>query len=56
MIFDDKTDMEILLSLEAEVAKSLNEIRCAQRDLAQAETRLRFALTTVHYMKQRFEG
>lgn len=56
MIFDSKTDMEILLSLEAEVAKSLSEIRCARRDLDQAETRLRFVLTTIHYMKQRFEG
>jgi hypothetical protein len=55
MIFDDKTDMEIYLSLEAETAKSLSEIRCAKKDLDQAEVRLRFVLTTIHYLKQRYE-
>ena len=47
--------MEIYLSLEAEVAKSLSELRCAKKDLDQAEVRLRFVLTTIHYMKQRYE-
>ena len=55
MIFDDKTDMEIYLSLEAETAKALSEMRCAKKDLEQAETRLRFVLTTIHYMKKRYE-
>lgn len=55
MIFDDKTDLEIYLSLEAETAKSLSEIRCARKDLEQAEVRLRFVLTTIHYMKKRYE-
>jgi hypothetical protein len=56
MIFDDKTDIEIYLSLEAETAKALSEIRCAKKDLDQAEVRLRFVLTTIHYMKKRYEG
>jgi len=56
MIYDNKTDDEILRSLEAEVAKALSELRCAKKDLEQAEVRLRFALSTVHYLKQRFEG
>jgi hypothetical protein len=56
MIFDDKTDLEIYQSLEAETAKSLSELRCAKKDLDQAEVRLRFVLTTIHYMKQRYEG
>jgi hypothetical protein len=55
VIFDDKTDMEIYLSLEAETAKSLSEIRCARKDLDQAEVRLRFVLTTIHHLKQRYE-
>ena len=55
MIFDDKTDMEIYLSLEAETAKALSELRCAKKDLDQAEVRLRFVLTTIHYMKKRYE-
>lgn len=56
MIFDDKSDMEIYLSLEAETAKAISEVRCAKKDLEQAEVRLRFVLTTIHYMKKRFEG
>jgi adenylosuccinate lyase len=55
MIFDDKTDMEIYLSLEAETAKSLSELRCARKDLDQAEVRLRFVLTTIHHLKKRYE-
>lgn len=54
MIFDDKTDQEILRSIEGEVAKALAEIRCARNDLTQAETRMRFALATVHHLKQRY--
>jgi hypothetical protein len=56
MIFDDKTDLEIYQSLEAETAKSLSELRCARKDLEQAEVRLRFVLTTIHYLKKRYEG
>jgi hypothetical protein len=56
MIFDDKTDKEILRSLEGEVAKALSESRCAIKDLEQAEVRLRFVLTTIHYLKKRYEG
>jgi hypothetical protein len=55
MIFDDKTDKEILRSIEGEVAKALSELRCARKDLEQAEVRMKFALATVHYLKQRFE-
>jgi adenylosuccinate lyase len=55
VIFDDKTDMEIYLSLEAETAKALAELRCARKDIDQAEVRLRFVLTTIHYMKRRYE-
>lgn len=56
MIFDDKTDMEILRSIEGEVAKALAELRCARKDLEQAEVRFKFALATIHHLKQRFEG
>ena len=56
MIFDDKTDDEIFRSIEAEVAKALSELRCAKRDLEQAEVRMKFALATVHYLKKRYEG
>jgi len=55
MIFDNKTEDEIFRSIEAEVAKALAELRCAKRDLEQAEVRMKFALATVHYLKQRYE-
>jgi hypothetical protein len=56
MIYDNKTDDEIFRSIEAELAKALSEIRCAKKDLEQAEVRMRFALATTHYLKQRYEG
>jgi hypothetical protein len=56
MIYDDKTEDDILRSIEAEIAKALAELRCAKKDLDQAEVRMKFALATVHYLKQRFEG
>jgi hypothetical protein len=55
MIFDSKTEDEIFRSIEAEVAKALAELRCAKKDLEQAEVRMKFALATVHYLKQRYE-
>ena len=55
MIFDAKTEDEIFRSIEAEVAKAFAELRCAKKDLEQAEVRMKFALATVHYLKQRYE-
>jgi hypothetical protein len=55
MVFDDKTDSEIFRSIEAEVAKALSETRCAKKDLEQSEVRMKFALATIHYLKQRYE-
>lgn len=53
MIFDDKPTEEVLRSLEGEVAKTLSELRCAKTDLAQAESRMKFCLATIHYLKDR---
>ena len=55
MLFDSKTDDEIFRSIEGEVAKALSELRCARKDLEQAEVRMKFALATIHYLKQRYE-
>ena len=49
------TEPELLRSLEAEIAKSLGEIKCAQGDLEKANSRLRFALAVLHTMKDRKE-
>jgi len=53
MIFDDKTQEEILQSLIAEAAKAVAEIRCAKNDLAQADTRLKFLLSALNHTKDK---
>ena len=53
MIFDTKTLAEIYDSIVAEVAKASAEVRCAKNDLAQAETRMKFVLATMHYLKSK---
>jgi hypothetical protein len=53
MMFDEKPISEIYRSMEAEVAKALSELRCAQNDIAQAETRMKFALAIIHYLKNK---
>jgi len=53
MIFDKLSDEDIILSLIAECAKSMNEVKCARKDLEQADARLRFALSALHHMKDK---
>ena len=44
---------DLLKSLEAELAKSLNEVSHAQGDLEKANSRLRFAVALLHNIKNR---
>jgi len=53
MIFDTLSDAELLRSMEAEAAKAIAEVKCARKDLEQADARLRFLLSVVHHMKDR---
>jgi hypothetical protein len=53
MNFNDHSLDDLLLSLEAELAKSLNEVRHAQDDLDKAHSRLRFAVALLHNIKHR---
>ena len=55
MIFDDKTDDELYRSILAETAKAVNEIRGGQRDLNQADMRLKFILAAINHLQQRYE-
>lgn len=55
MVFDDKTVVELMTSIEAEVAKASAELRCAKSDLAQAETRLKFVIAITHHLKSRLD-
>lgn len=41
---DNKTDDQLLVSLLAETAKAGNEIKCAQKDLQKAQSRLQFVV------------
>ncbi len=49
----DYSDQDLLKSLEAEIAKSLAEAKCAQGDLEKIMARLRFSLAVLHTMKDR---
>jgi glutamine synthetase len=51
--WSNKTTKEILQSIEPEVAKAQNEIKCAQGDLAKAQNRLAFTLSAIHNLKDR---
>jgi len=53
MDFNEVSVKDLLLSLEAELAKSLNEVRHAQDDLDKANSRLRFAVALLHNIKNR---
>jgi hypothetical protein len=53
MIFDKLTDEDIILSLIAENAKALSELKCLRKDAEQIEARLRFILSALHHMKDK---
>jgi len=48
---EDYTEQELIQSIEAELAKSMNELRCAQGDLSKSNGRLRFALAALYAIK-----
>jgi hypothetical protein len=50
-IFENLTKDQLLQSLEAEIAKSSNELKCAEADLNKAKSRIKFALSIIHYIK-----
>lgn len=52
-IWDNKTLPEILQSMEMEIAKSQNELRCAEGDIAKAKNRIAFTLSAIHNLKNR---
>jgi hypothetical protein len=53
MIFDKLSNEDLYKSMEAEAAKAIAEIKCARKDLEQADARLRFLLSVIHHMKDR---
>jgi len=53
MIFDEHEVIDLLRSLEGEVAKANAEISHAEQDLIKASNRLKFILALIHHLKQR---
>lgn len=56
MIFEKLSYEDILKSLEAEVAKSMAELRCLRKDAEQIDARLRFVLSAIHFLKENEDG
>jgi hypothetical protein len=52
-IIDSKNDTQLLQSIIAESAKAINEIKCANNDLAKAKNRLRFCVMLANTMLNR---
>ena len=52
-ILQNKTNQELHDSLLAEIAKSSNEIKCAQRDINKAQGRLQFAVLALNELINR---
>jgi hypothetical protein len=52
-LLESKSDSELVRSLLAEVAKSQNEIRCAQGDLVKAQNRVNFCLVVINELLNR---
>lgn len=53
MRFEDLTDEELLQSLEAEIAKSKNELDDVEKTVDKITSRLGFGLALVHFLKER---
>ena len=52
-IWDNKTIPEIIKSMEMEIAKAQNELRCAEGDIAKAKSRIAFSLSAIHNLNDR---
>ena len=52
-IWDRHSMQEILESLEMELAKAQNELRCAEADVSKAKNRLAFVMSAIHNLKDR---
>lgn len=52
-VIQNKTDLQLLESLLAELAKANNEISCARKDLEKAHGRQKFLLVVIHELIQR---
>ena len=54
-VLKNKTDKELLQSILAETAKTLNEVNCAKKDVEKARNRLTFLIAVINEMLNRGE-
>jgi hypothetical protein len=52
-IWNDHSIQEVLTSMEMEIAKAQNEIKCARADVEKASNRLAFITSAIHNLKER---
>jgi hypothetical protein len=52
-VLDQKTDKELVRSIQAETAKATNELKCAEADIKKAATRLKFVVMLTHKLIDR---
>ena len=52
-IWNDHTIQEVLISMEMEIAKAQNEVKCARADVEKASNRLAFITSAIHNLKER---
>ena len=52
-VWNRNTTKDILKSLESELAKAVNEVNCAKKDVQKASSRIAFCLTAIHELKHR---
>ena len=53
MDLEKYSQQDLIQSIEAEIAKSLGELRCAQGDINKINSRLKFALAALHTVKSK---
>jgi hypothetical protein len=53
MDLKEHSNEDLIRSLEAEIAKSVSELKCAQGDLDKINARLKFSLAVLHILKDR---
>lgn len=51
-MWENLTPADIIKTLEQELAKAQNELKCAEADINKSRSRIAFLLTAVHYLKK----
>jgi len=52
-IWNNHKTKEVLKSIEQEIAKANNELKCAEADIVKAKRRLAFTLSAIHNLNDR---